>query len=380
LYDAETGLVRFGARDYDPSTGRWTAQDPIGVAGGLNLYEYTFGDPVNYVDPSGLISDTDMAFRSDHLSAGGGKVDVDIVWIFKTFVFDWEDPIDYALLVAGPVGKLAKWGVKAQKIGDGVADASKVANVIHKTERCEEAQRGLLDDVFACLTGGHCPDGLCFVAGTSVVTEHGPRPIEEVSEGDLVLSRSEVTGVLGYRPVVSTFVTANQTVLDLHLEDDHHNSSTLGVTPGHPFWVLDHGWVEARDLLPGHELFTSRGGWLRVSGATWRAHSATVYNLEVAEEHTYFAGDAEAWVHNSCGDGPFGGDKFRRTPNNLAEKLSMDEAKGGAGEVIMRNLKDPRFKGMEKLQHMHVHPDGTKTVIHYVRDPATGKLLDFKFN
>jgi hypothetical protein len=119
-----------------------------------------------------------------------------------------------------------------------------------------------------------------------------------VSEGDLVLSRSEVTGELAYRPVVSTFVTANQTVLNLRLEDDHQNSSTLGVTPEHPFWVLDHGWVEARDLLPGHELFTSRGGWLRVSGATWRAHSATVYNLEVADHHTYFAGDAEAWVQS----------------------------------------------------------------------------------
>jgi uncharacterized protein RhaS with RHS repeats len=30
LYDRDTGLVRFGARDYDPETGRWTAKDPIG--------------------------------------------------------------------------------------------------------------------------------------------------------------------------------------------------------------------------------------------------------------------------------------------------------------------------------------------------------------
>jgi RHS repeat-associated protein len=34
LYDADTGLVRFGARDYDPETGRWTAKDPIAFAGG----------------------------------------------------------------------------------------------------------------------------------------------------------------------------------------------------------------------------------------------------------------------------------------------------------------------------------------------------------
>jgi uncharacterized protein RhaS with RHS repeats len=49
--------VRFGARDYDPITGRWTAKDPIGFAGGYaNLYEYVDDDPINSVDPSGLQS------------------------------------------------------------------------------------------------------------------------------------------------------------------------------------------------------------------------------------------------------------------------------------------------------------------------------------
>jgi RHS repeat-associated protein len=32
--DADTGLVRFGARDYDAETGRWTAKDPGGMDGG----------------------------------------------------------------------------------------------------------------------------------------------------------------------------------------------------------------------------------------------------------------------------------------------------------------------------------------------------------
>jgi RHS repeat-associated protein len=56
LHDRDTGLVRFGFRDYDPDTGRWTAKDPIGFAGGnIDLYGYCLNDPVNWVDSLGLV-------------------------------------------------------------------------------------------------------------------------------------------------------------------------------------------------------------------------------------------------------------------------------------------------------------------------------------
>jgi RHS repeat-associated protein len=54
IYDAESGLVRFGARDFDPRVGRWTAKDPILFDGdGPNLYGYVLGDPVTRIDDSG---------------------------------------------------------------------------------------------------------------------------------------------------------------------------------------------------------------------------------------------------------------------------------------------------------------------------------------
>ncbi len=53
LYDKDTGLVRFGARDYDASVGQWTSKDPIRFAGGMNLYGYMVNDPVNSIDPNG---------------------------------------------------------------------------------------------------------------------------------------------------------------------------------------------------------------------------------------------------------------------------------------------------------------------------------------
>ena len=55
LHDRDTGLVRFGYRDYDPEVGRWTAKDPIGFDGGdWDLYGYTLDGPINWIDPDGL--------------------------------------------------------------------------------------------------------------------------------------------------------------------------------------------------------------------------------------------------------------------------------------------------------------------------------------
>ncbi len=53
-----SGLTFLRNRYYDPNTGRFTQMDPIGLAGGLNLYGYAGGDPVNFSDPFGLCPKT----------------------------------------------------------------------------------------------------------------------------------------------------------------------------------------------------------------------------------------------------------------------------------------------------------------------------------
>ena len=57
MYDTDTNLVRFGARDYDPAIGRWTSKDRLGFGGGdSNLFVYTTNDPINLIDYLGLRS------------------------------------------------------------------------------------------------------------------------------------------------------------------------------------------------------------------------------------------------------------------------------------------------------------------------------------
>jgi RHS repeat-associated protein len=70
LYDNDTKLTRFGYRDYDAYTGKWTAKDPIGFDGGdSNLYGYVLGDPVNFVDPKGLSKIFSMADDTGKIKA-----------------------------------------------------------------------------------------------------------------------------------------------------------------------------------------------------------------------------------------------------------------------------------------------------------------------
>jgi RHS repeat-associated protein len=75
LHDADTGLVQFGLRDYDPETGRFTARDPFLFAGGqANLYVYSSGDPVNFRDPSGGITCLNFVGGMQQLIGGVGDV------------------------------------------------------------------------------------------------------------------------------------------------------------------------------------------------------------------------------------------------------------------------------------------------------------------
>ena len=56
-FDSRSGLGYFGERYYDPEIGRWLTPDPLGYTDGMNLYAYCHDNPVNCVDPSGLLGE-----------------------------------------------------------------------------------------------------------------------------------------------------------------------------------------------------------------------------------------------------------------------------------------------------------------------------------
>lgn len=92
--DGETGHLYYGYRYYMPSKGRWLSRDPIGEAGGLNLYGMVGNNPVNYVDPMGLWGERYRDFDIDY-NADTGMVLVQPRmqdwWDNASDLSDWQD-------------------------------------------------------------------------------------------------------------------------------------------------------------------------------------------------------------------------------------------------------------------------------------------------
>jgi RHS repeat-associated protein len=55
VFDGQAGLHQNGFRDYDPATPRYLESDPIGLDGGINTYSYVENDPIDLMDPLGLM-------------------------------------------------------------------------------------------------------------------------------------------------------------------------------------------------------------------------------------------------------------------------------------------------------------------------------------
>jgi hypothetical protein len=153
----------------------------------------------------------------------------------------------------------------------------------------------------------------CFVAGTLIHTVDGLKPIETFVGGEQVFSRDEFSQEPGLRPVVATVASENQPIHEVVIVDAQGRAETLQTTAEHPFWVTnvagvadDKGlgvshaqWVRAASLIPGMALIDLKGQPLTVQSQKEAGWTATVYNIEVHEHHTYHVGEIGVWVHNA---------------------------------------------------------------------------------
>ena len=132
----------------------------------------------------------------------------------------------------------------------------------------------------------------CFGAGTLVRTLNGTQSIETLKVGDRVLTQSVRDGALGYRPVVDVHHNPPSPTFLVKV-----NGDTVVSSPFHRFWVTGKGWVMARDLKGG-ETLRLLDGPAKVELVS-EGPVQKVYNLDVADDHDFFAGRAAALVHDN---------------------------------------------------------------------------------
>ena len=126
----------------------------------------------------------------------------------------------------------------------------------------------------------------CLAAGTMIMTETGARPVETLEIGDGILAQDLETGELTFKPVVGKTIRERANLYRLKAGSDE-----IVCSQGHPFWVNAIGWVQARALQPGMPLHSPSGSGELTSVEP--AGEGTVYNVIVADSHTYFVGKAQ---------------------------------------------------------------------------------------
>ena len=138
----------------------------------------------------------------------------------------------------------------------------------------------------------------CFTGDTLVATEDGRRRIDQIKVGDKVWAYNPDTGEKELKEVVNVFVKETDEILHLKTTDGDIDTTTT-----HPFYVVGQGWTAAGDLNAGDEIYALDGSAVTILSTSLEKldEPIKVYNLEVADFHTYFVGNTGMLVHNRCG-------------------------------------------------------------------------------
>jgi hypothetical protein len=155
----------------------------------------------------------------------------------------------------------------------------------------KSARTGNFTDLIENLAGVACS----FSADTLVSTIDGYETIAQLMRGELVLAYNEATGEIGYYPI--TAVWSEQHFIIEYITVDGERIAT---TPKHPFFIQPGKWVAAGELQVGDHIRKADGSYGEVQAIEFIYQPQPMYNLSVAEAHTYFVGVGQWLVHNDC--------------------------------------------------------------------------------
>ena len=301
VYDVETGLYYLQSRYYNPALGRFINADGVfsdvgGDIRGYNLFAYCMNNPVNMFDPTGNWPNWDALASGVLLAAMGVLTVAAVIGTGGTCL----PLVALAYATLGTAGVVAT-AVGASEIYEGFTESNPLREHVGVTtyDVLKYGSVAIIAAGPAILdVGGNL--SVCFVEGTLIATSDGYTAIEEVQIGDKVWAANPETGEKELKEVVQTFV--NETTELVYVKVGNEEIVT---TPEHPFYVPVRGWIKAIELRSNDILLTQSGKHIVVEKVRHELLELpiAVYNFEVEDFHTYYVGNYEILVHNSCNHG-----------------------------------------------------------------------------
>jgi RHS repeat-associated protein len=348
--DSLSGLDYYHARYYDPLAGIFLSPDSVqGNAAGMNPYAYVAGNPETATDPTGQHATTCWSAAEPCGGGGGageiggdgggtgGGVGAAIIALIgaaiaaaATYVSEHTQPrCPYAPLTCQPAENEGPAGNKKNSSGSSGDGPSGLRFALNSgtaaAYRLPPAGAGLanLADMLMALpapggSGGFRgptisvagPSSPCsFTSDTQVMTAKGEKAIGDLKVGDKVLAYNPKTHKMELEPILHVWKHTDSDLIDLTLtistpahDGKPASTETIHTTSEHPFLTQDQGFTPAGTLKVGMRLMRADGSVGVVT--SWKALKATsvMYNLEVAQDHTFVVGDGQWVVHNECTD------------------------------------------------------------------------------
>jgi hypothetical protein len=171
--------------------------------------------------------------------------------------------------------------------------------------------------------------------------------IASLKSGENVLSRNEATGKTEKKTILNVMAEDHADRVLVKVVSSKIEQDTIITTREHPFYVVGRGWVPAEQLAVGDALATADGSEAQVGSVEIQFQSITAYNLEVADDHTYFVGTSKVWVHNSipCTTGAPAllGDPF--SPLEVAKRQAQSKRAYGALDELAQTFDTAKSLG-----------------------------------
>jgi len=176
----------------------------------------------------------------------------------------------------------------------------------------------------------------CFSGDTLVATKDGEQAIETIEAGDEVWAADPITGERKLSRVVARTMSMATALLVLNIGGEE-----VQATETHPFQVVGQGMTAAGNLKVGDKIERKDGESAEVESIALRVGSFPVFNLEVADAHTYFVGQHGLLVHNGCGlRGKFLGANPRKSSKSGREVIERMKKEGKIRDDIVSGQKE----------------------------------------